>query len=191
MAIAMDWLMLALLFASVCLADAWYRYHAPRSRRGAVGAPVQRLLHPEGTRRTPEDCPACRQQAAVSTMNTPVRSPVRPWREVKSRRGAPKRIATDGFACPTPAGAAEHVRCGSGWPLIQSASSSPYGTLGRAPKLPLIQSFTICASGSLLPVHQYSPVMACASTFMRSRRILGSGCTMEGGAHARGRSQRI
>jgi IS1 family transposase len=26
-----------------------------------------------------------------------------PWRELKSRRGAPKRIATDGFACPNPA----------------------------------------------------------------------------------------
>jgi transposase-like protein len=26
--------------------------------------------------------------------------PVRPWREVKSRRGAPKRIDTEGFACP-------------------------------------------------------------------------------------------
>jgi len=25
---------------------------------------------------------------------------VRPWREVKSRRGAPKRIHTEGFACP-------------------------------------------------------------------------------------------
>jgi len=27
---------------------------------------------------------------------------VRPWREVKSRRGAPKRVNTDGFACPNP-----------------------------------------------------------------------------------------
>ena len=27
---------------------------------------------------------------------------MRPWREVKSRRGAPKRIATDGYACPNP-----------------------------------------------------------------------------------------
>jgi hypothetical protein len=26
----------------------------------------------------------------------------RPWREVKSRRGAPKRINTEGFACPNP-----------------------------------------------------------------------------------------
>jgi hypothetical protein len=27
---------------------------------------------------------------------------VRPWREVKSRRGAPKRVSTAGFACPNP-----------------------------------------------------------------------------------------
>jgi IS1 family transposase len=27
---------------------------------------------------------------------------VHPWRELKSRRGAPKRIATDGYACPNP-----------------------------------------------------------------------------------------
>jgi transposase-like protein len=27
---------------------------------------------------------------------------VRPWREGKSRRGAPKRIPTEGFACPNP-----------------------------------------------------------------------------------------
>jgi transposase-like protein len=27
---------------------------------------------------------------------------VRPWREVKSRRGAPKRVNTGGFACPNP-----------------------------------------------------------------------------------------
>lgn len=26
--------------------------------------------------------------------------PVRPWSEVKSRRGAPKRVNTEGFACP-------------------------------------------------------------------------------------------
>jgi hypothetical protein len=26
----------------------------------------------------------------------------RPWREVKSRRGAPKRVNTEGFACPNP-----------------------------------------------------------------------------------------
>lgn len=25
---------------------------------------------------------------------------MRPWREIKSRRGAPKRVKTEGFACP-------------------------------------------------------------------------------------------
>jgi transposase-like protein len=30
----------------------------------------------------------------------PALPPVRPWREVKSRRGAPKRVNTQGFACP-------------------------------------------------------------------------------------------
>jgi transposase-like protein len=30
----------------------------------------------------------------------PAPAPVRLWREVKSRRGAPKRVNTEGFACP-------------------------------------------------------------------------------------------
>jgi hypothetical protein len=30
----------------------------------------------------------------------PAPTPVRPWSEVKSRRGAPKRVNTDGYACP-------------------------------------------------------------------------------------------
>ncbi len=64
----------------------------------AIIATVQRLLKP----RTPDDCPACRQQVPTPTWNGPARPPIRPWREVKSRRGAPKRIATQGFACPAP-----------------------------------------------------------------------------------------
>src|SRR5712692_2686123 len=68
----------------------------PRLRAGAVCPMVHRLLKP----RTPLDCPACRLS---STFFAGVRSsplPVRPWREVKSRRGAPKRLNTQGFACP-------------------------------------------------------------------------------------------
>src|SRR5947209_6812842 len=40
---------------------------------------------------------------ALRTIAPPVDSPplpVRPWCEVKSRRGAPKRVNTEGFACP-------------------------------------------------------------------------------------------
>jgi hypothetical protein len=53
-------------------------------------------------------CSLCRPhhgpaQSAAATRRTPLQrllKPVRPWREVKSRRGAPKRVNTEGFACP-------------------------------------------------------------------------------------------
>jgi len=48
----------------------------------------------------PLDCPACRISSTLSSGVEPAPLPVRPWREVKSRRGAPKRIDTQGFACP-------------------------------------------------------------------------------------------
>jgi hypothetical protein len=59
---------------------------------------VHRLLKP----RSSDDCPTCRQQAGIPTRDAPARPPLRPWRELKSRRGAPKRIDTHGFACPMP-----------------------------------------------------------------------------------------
>ena len=79
-----------------CLAWAWQRHQHPASHPAAVTARVQRLLKP----RTPDDCPACRQQVAASAATAPVCASVTPWREQKSRRGAPKRIDTQGFACP-------------------------------------------------------------------------------------------
>jgi IS1 family transposase/transposase-like protein len=52
--------------------------------------------------RTPEDCPDCRA-ATVPPNPSPVGvSSARAWREVKSRRGRPKRVNTEGFACPNP-----------------------------------------------------------------------------------------
>ncbi len=57
---------------------------------------VQRLLKP----RTPRDCPACRLCSTPSSAVKPAPTPVRPWCEVKCRRGAPKRVNTAGFACP-------------------------------------------------------------------------------------------
>ena len=68
-----------------------------RSRAAAkVCTTLPRLLKP----RTPDDCPACRLATTPSLGGGPAPGPVRPWREVKSRRGAPKRIDTEGFACP-------------------------------------------------------------------------------------------
>ena len=57
---------------------------------------MHRLLKP----RTPLDCPACRLASTPASDVRPASAPARPWSEVKSRRGAPKRIDTEGFACP-------------------------------------------------------------------------------------------
>ena len=59
---------------------------------------VHRRLQP----RTPDDCPLCRLATTASLGAGTAPAPVRPWREVKSRRGTPKRIETQGFACPNP-----------------------------------------------------------------------------------------
>jgi IS1 family transposase len=67
-----------------------------RGRTGTVTATVQRLLQP----RTPDDCPSCCRQTITQAENATTRTLVMPWREMKSRRGAPKRIDTAGFACP-------------------------------------------------------------------------------------------
>src|SRR5215472_1790739 len=71
------------------------RLHLPPSpsQAGSRRTPLHRLLKP----RTALDCPICR--LTLSGMR-PAPAPVRPWCEAKSRRGAPKRIHTDGFACP-------------------------------------------------------------------------------------------
>jgi hypothetical protein len=89
-----------LFFLVLCFAWLWHLYwlqqNHPHSKVGTIHTTIQRLLKP----RTPLDCPACRTSSALSLGVEPVPLPVRPWREIKSRRGAPKRIGTQGFACP-------------------------------------------------------------------------------------------
>jgi hypothetical protein len=69
-------------------------HHQPsNSKAGTIRTTVHRLLKP----RTPLDCPVCRLSSSGVRLAP---APVRPWREVKSRRGAPKRVNTEGFACP-------------------------------------------------------------------------------------------
>jgi hypothetical protein len=72
----------------------WLPLQPSHSAVASRRSPVHRLLKP----RTPLDCPACRLGSTSSSGVEP--PPVRPWCEVKSRRGAPKRIPTEGFACP-------------------------------------------------------------------------------------------
>ncbi len=88
-----DWFVLLLMIALLWLA--WPRQPSVSPHAG-VTARVQRLLKP----RTTDDCSACRQQAARPTETGAPRPPIIPWRERKSRRGRPKCINTQGFACP-------------------------------------------------------------------------------------------
>src|SRR3989440_11423129 len=74
----------------------WFPLRPSSSKGGAKRTTLHRLLKP----RCPDDCPACRLVSTASSGVEPAPAPVRPWREVKSRRGAPKRIHTEGFACP-------------------------------------------------------------------------------------------
>jgi IS1 family transposase len=73
----------------------WLYLQPSHSRGGAKRSRLQRLLKP----RCPDDCPACRLASTPSPSVSPSSAPVRPWSELKSRRGAPKRVNTEGFAC--------------------------------------------------------------------------------------------
>jgi hypothetical protein len=85
-----------LVVALIALLWVWYYRQHPPFNSSAL--PLRRLLLP----RTPVDCPACRQRAATIVGNPPPCPLLTPWSAVKSRRGAPKRIVTQGFACPNP-----------------------------------------------------------------------------------------
>jgi transposase-like protein len=74
----------------------WPHHDLPHLGAKTVHPMVQRLLKP----RSPHDCPACRLSSPISAVGAPASLHVRPWCEIKSRRGAPKRITTQGFACP-------------------------------------------------------------------------------------------
>ena len=93
------WLVACLLLA---LALLWWHDQLPlrpSSPKGvAKRSSLPRLLKP----RTPDDCRACRLGTPPALGGGTVSAPVRPWREVKSRRGAPQRFNTEGFACPNP-----------------------------------------------------------------------------------------
>ncbi len=76
----------------------WFHLRSSSSRGKAKCSTLHRLLKP----RCPDDCPACRLASTPSSVAGPAPVSVRPWCEVKSRRGAPKRVNTEGFTCPNP-----------------------------------------------------------------------------------------
>jgi IS1 family transposase len=91
-------LMFMLLSLALLWCLDWLHLQTSSSRGDVIHSTVHRLLKP----RSPDDCPACRLASIASSGGGSAPAPVRPWSEVKSRRGAPKRVNTDGFACPNP-----------------------------------------------------------------------------------------
>ncbi len=90
-------LIIVLLLGLLWVIVPWvHRHHAAHLDQSSVTASGHRVLKP----RTPDDCSACRRESIRSLAALPPPPAVRPWREHKSRRGAPRRIPTDGFACP-------------------------------------------------------------------------------------------
>ena len=89
-------LFMSLFMLAVIWLCQWQRIHpGPAHGKGGGRSLLPRRLKP----RPPLDCPTCCLAASRSSSGTREPDPVRPWREVKSRRGAPKRVKTEGFAC--------------------------------------------------------------------------------------------
>ena len=91
-----SWLIVAVVAGALWLIVLCYGQHLRSVRRPSGAATRQRFLKP----RTPDDCPACRRHSALPPSTPTPPPPPRPWPELKSRRGAPRRIPTAGFACP-------------------------------------------------------------------------------------------
>ena len=159
MVVDVCWLIAALLLGVAWLARMW-QPRCPSQPGNAVGAAViQRLLKP----RSPDDCPACRAQAASPASAPLSRLPVRPWCERKSRRGAPKRIATQGFACPTPTCAYYRLTDAHVHALVGD------GTHG---KLERIQTFRCQACGTTFSARRHTPLYRIKTPAQRVGQVL-------------------
>jgi IS1 family transposase len=86
-------LLALLLVASILLIVLRFRRHARTDSPSRLTRLARRWRA-----RTPDDCPRCRLAEAAPPHRT-LPAGVRPWREGRSRRGAPRHIATEGFAC--------------------------------------------------------------------------------------------
>lgn len=90
---------------------------------------------------------------------------MRPWAEVKSRRGAPKRIATQGFACPVPSCAYYGVTDARVHAVVGD------GTHGQAER---IQSFRCQACGATFSARQGTPLYRLKTPAHRVGEVLAA-----------------
>ncbi len=155
----LGWLSIVLALGWIAWVSHRCWYHHPDADAATVSPTVQHLLKP----RTPEDCPACRCQQ-VRPSSRPASPPsVRPWRELKSRRGAPKRIATDGFACSNPA--CDYFR------ITDAAVHALVGD-GRHGKRECIQTFRCQACGTTFTARRDTPLYRLKTPTQRVAEVL-------------------
>lgn len=150
-------LLVPLLGLALWLLVRWY--HRPPLQANQPATTIQRLLKP----RTPEDCPACRRQRELSPPAPSVSSPPRPWRELKSRRGAPRRLATEGFACPNHACSYYRVTDEQLHALVGN------GTHGKHER---IQTFRCQACGTTFTSRRDTPLYRLKTPSMRVAEVL-------------------
>jgi hypothetical protein len=152
-------LFVVLLVCTLWVLVRWVRRHHTHLDRSSAVTLRQRLLKPH----TPEDCPACRHEPVRSAV-APAQPPaVRPWREHKSRRGAPKRIATNGFACPNTACAYFHITDAAVHALV---GDGMHGTGER------IQTFRCQACGTTFTSRRNTPLYRLKTPSPRIAEVL-------------------
>ncbi len=171
MPIDVYWLIAVLLLGLVWLIGRWHRRHRMRPGSTAITATVQRRLRP----RMPDDCPACCQQEALPNTSRPSCLAVRPWCELKSRRGAPKRITTHGVACPNRTCVYSRITDAHVHALVGD------GTHGRRER---IQTFRCQACGITFSARRDTPLYRLKTPAYRVGEVLTAG--RRGGYRRRG-----
>jgi len=149
-------LLLLVLLAWRILMWWWYQYGQDRP---AVAAQVERLLKPH----IPHDCPTCRQPAAGWVEVAVPHAPVPPRRERKSRRGAPKRIDTAGFACSNPTCAYYRISDAQIHALVGD------GVEGKTER---IQTFRCQACGTTFSARYDTPLYGLKTSSQRVAEVL-------------------
>ena len=154
-------LIIALVLYALGAVLLWHRRRHPQPSNPGVPAMVQRLLKP----RTPDDCLACRRQVALPPSAPAPPPSVRPWHEVRSRRGAPKRINTAGFACPTPACPYYRITDAQTHALVGD------GTHGKHER---IQTFRCQACGTTFTSRRETPLYRLKTASVRVAEVLSA-----------------
>jgi hypothetical protein len=151
----------ALLLCILWLIGRWARRCHAQLDRASAPAIHHRLLKP----RPPDDCPVCRRQHARPAAASAAPPPVRPWRELKSRRGAPKRIPTGGFACPNHACRYHGITDAQVHALV---GDSTHGQRER------IQTFRCQACGTTFSAHRHTPLYRLKTASTRVAEVLSA-----------------